>query len=137
MSDAMPWEDASQFTDQLTLIQAEQYMRWVLRAMHDAKLLLEEYRTHEVSVKHEYERARRKALLSSDCPKVGRGSATVADRDCWVDEQVASDRERYELAQVTTQAAKDHVSTLQSQAVVMSSLSKLVQQIHGVAGARS
>lgn len=131
-----PWEDASQYAEPLSLQDAERQMRWVLRAMWDAKKLLEELRTTEVSIKHEFERAKRRAMLSADCPKVGRGSATVADRDCWVDEQVAADRERFELAQVSTQAAKDHVSTLQSQAVVIASLSKLVQQVHGVAGVR-
>lgn len=130
-----PWEDPTQYADPLSLIDAERQMRWVLRAMWDAKQALEFLRNDEVSVKHEFERARRKAALSDDCPRVTRGGFTVADREVWIDEQVAADRERFELAQVATQAAKDHAHTLQSQAVVMASLSKLVQQVHGTIGA--
>lgn len=132
----MPWEDPSQYVDQLSLNDAERQMRWVLRAMYEAKGALEDLRNAEVTVKHEYERARRKFALSAECPKVARGGSTVADREVWIDERVSAERERYELAQAATQAAKDHANTLQSQAVVIASLSKLVQQIHGVAGVR-
>jgi hypothetical protein len=131
----MPWEDPTQYADPLSLADAERQMRWVLRAMYEAKGALEDLRNDEVTIKHQYERARRKFALSDECPKVARGGATVADREVWIDERVAAERERYELAQAATQAAKDHANTLQSQAVVISSLSKLVQQIHGVVGA--
>lgn len=129
-----PWAGAA--FEPWTPVDAERAMRWVLRAMLDAQRGLAEARDVEVSAKHEYERTRREAFFRDDCPKPTRGGFTVADRDAFLEKATSVERERYELAQATTQAAQDHLRTLNAQSVVMSSLAKNVQQTYTVVGAR-
>lgn len=130
----MPWEDATQYVNPLSLIEAQQYQRWVLRAMWDATNDLKTVRDLEVEAEAEYLSARRRQFFHEDCPVVIRGGVTVADRDAWVDQQVASEEEKWKLAKATTQAAKDRMDTIRSQSVLISALAKTTQQIHGVAG---
>ncbi|GIM88837.1 hypothetical protein [Paractinoplanes toevensis] len=129
-----PWEEFE--CDQWTPNDAEKALRWVLRAMHNAQQGLRDARDAEVTAKHEYEREKRKAFFAPDCPKPARGGHTVADRDAFIEQSTALERERYELAQATTAAAQDHLRTLNSQSVVMSALAKNVQQTFAVVGAR-
>ncbi|MFI5891962.1 hypothetical protein ACIA5D_17815 [Actinoplanes sp. NPDC051513] len=131
---AGPWESFE--CDSWTPVDAEKVMRWVLRAMHVAQQSLRDARDAEVTAKHEYEREKRKAFFDLDCPKPARGGHTVADRDAFIEQQTTADRERYELAQAATSAARDHLRTLNAQSVVMSALAKNVQQTFSVVGAR-
>ncbi|MFY1686433.1 hypothetical protein [Plantactinospora sp. WMMB782] len=129
-----PWENA-QF-EPWTPVDAENALRWVLRAMHDASQSLRLLRDEEVTAKHAYEAARRRAFFNADCPKPTRGGHTVADRDAYIDQATAAEREAYELASVAKEGAQDHLRTLNSQSVVLSALAKNVQQTYGVVGAR-
>jgi hypothetical protein len=128
------WEDA-QF-DSLSLLEAQHYMRWVLRAMHDTAKKLADLRDAEVDAKKEHEAARRRLMLSPECPRVERGGYTVADRDAWVDERCADQRTAYEVASAARESASDQLRTLNSQSVVITALSKNVAQVHGVLGER-
>ncbi|MEV1013718.1 hypothetical protein AB0I89_23495 [Micromonospora sp. NPDC049801] len=128
------WE-TSEF-DSLSLLEAQSYMRWVLRALHDTARQLKDLRNAEVEAKKEYEAARRRLMLSGECPRVERGGHTVADRDAWVDERCADLRSAYEVASAARETASDQLRTLNSQSVVITALSKNVAQIHNVLGER-
>ncbi|GGM26629.1 hypothetical protein GCM10011608_09330 [Micromonospora sonchi] len=128
------WEEAEY--DSLSLLEAQTYMRWVLRAMHDTARSLATLRDAEVDAKKEYEAARRRLMLSPECPRVERGGYTVADRDAWVDERCADQRTAYEVATAARETASDQLRTLNSQSVVITALSKNVAQVHGVLGER-
>ncbi|MEU7170372.1 hypothetical protein ABZ949_02625 [Micromonospora tulbaghiae] len=128
------WESA-QF-DSWTPVDAENAMRWVLRAMHDAQQQLREMRDAEVEAKHAHESARRNAFFSPDCPKPERGGFTVADREAFVEREAAAERRAYELATAAREAAQDRLRVLNSQSVVLAALNKNVQAAFNVVGAR-
>lgn len=119
-----------------TPVDAENALRWVLRAMHDAARKLADLRDAEVTAKHAYEGARRLAFFDGDCPKPERGGYTVADREAWIERATAVARQEYELASAAKEAAQDHLRTLNSQSVVLSALAKNVQQTYSVTGVR-
>lgn len=129
-----PWEEATYET--WSPNDAENALRWVLRAMLDAQRQLAGARNEEVAAKHVFESARRRAFFSGDCPKVERGGFTVADREAYLDKATADERQTYELATATREAAQDHLRTLNAQSVVMSALAKNVHQTYAVVGTR-
>src|SRR5690606_15957079 len=99
-----------------------------------AQVALAQARDAEVRAKHTFEAARRRALLSEDCPKVSRGQVTTAERDAWVDEATARERWQWELAVVRREAAQDHLRILRDQAVIVMSLGKSVTAAYQMAG---
>jgi hypothetical protein len=129
-----PWADAD--FEQWTPNDAEKALRWVLRAMLAAQRGLAEARDAEVAAKHVFEAAKRRAFFHDDCPKPARGGHTVADRDAFIENATAAERQDYELATAAKEAAQDHLRTLNAQSVVMSALAKNVQQTYSVIGAR-
>ncbi|MFB6392577.1 hypothetical protein [Polymorphospora lycopeni] len=129
-----PWEDASY--EPWTPTDAENALRWVLRAMHDAARQLADLRNEEVAAKHDFEAAKRRAFFAGDCPKVERGGYTVADREAYIERATVDQRQAYELASAAKEAAQDHLRTLNSQSVVMSALAKNVHATWNVVGAR-
>jgi hypothetical protein len=129
-----PWEGLD--FDPWTPVDAEKALRWVLRAMLDAQRGLAQARDAEVACKHSYEDAKRRAFFADDCPKPSRGGFTVADRDAFIEKATAEERQDYELATATKEAAQDHLRTLNSQSVILSALAKNVQQTFSVVGAR-
>lgn len=132
----MTYEWESQTFEPWTPPQAEAAMRWVLRAMHDTQQQLKQARTAEVNAKHEYESARRTAFFAPDCPKPERGGYTVADREAHIERATVDERQSYELATVTRDAAQDHLRVLEKQSVVLAALNKNVQAAFNVLGAR-
>jgi hypothetical protein len=129
-----PWTES--IGDPWTPEQAENALRWVLRAMHQAQKDLKAARDAEVDAKHVYEKARREAFFSPNCPKPERGGYTVADREAYIERATADERQAYELASKEKEAAQDHLRTLNSQSVVLAALSKNVNQTYNVVGAR-
>lgn len=129
-----PWMDSQ--GEPWTPEQAENALRWVLRAMYEAQRQLRDARDSEVAAKHTYESARREAFFSPDCPKPERGGYTVADREAHIERATAWQRQAYELASAAKEAAQDHLRTLNSQSVVLAALSKNVNQTYNVVGAR-
>lgn len=129
-----PW--AGSDFDPWTPVDAEKALRWVLRAMLDAQRGLAQARDAEVAAKHVYEAAKRRAFFDVECPKPSRGGHTVADRDAFIEQSTAEQRQNYELATAAKEAAQDHLRTLNAQSVVMSALAKNVQQTYSVIGAR-
>lgn len=129
-----PWDDPTQYINPLSLLESQRQQRWALRAMWDATNELKDVRDREVEAEAEYLSARRRAFFRTDCPVPARGGVTVAERDAWIDDQVAGLEEKWKLAKAATQAAKDRMDTIRGQSVLIAALAKTTQQIHGVAG---
>lgn len=132
----MEWEDPSQYTDHLTLMDSQRHHRWVLRAMYEAKKRLEVVRDAEVVIEAAYLRAKREATLDSKCPRVARDGATAAERDAWVELQVTDLEGKWKRAKKAVVDAKEHIDTLRSQSYSIGSLAKIVEKLHDVAGMR-
>src|SRR6516165_9019872 len=73
----------------LTPLSVEQKLRQLVNDLARAQVVLREARDGEVDARHEYDRARRKVLLSEKSPKVTRGGFTVGEQSAWVEEQCA------------------------------------------------
>jgi hypothetical protein len=73
----------------LTPLSVEQKPRQLVNDLARAQVVLREARDQGVDARHEYDRARRKALLSEKSPKVTKGGYTVAEHAAWVEEECA------------------------------------------------
>lgn len=120
--------------DALTPVEVESKLRELVNDLGRARVTLAQARNLEVRAKHEWERARRRAILSDKSPKVTRGGYTTADRDAWVDDQVSDLRFEYDKAVVTREAAQDHLRVLMAQAEIVRSLGASVRQAYELAG---
>ncbi|MCG5464171.1 hypothetical protein MED01_002336 [Micromonospora sp. MED01] len=118
----------------LTPVSVERKLRTLVNSLTNAQSALAEVRDAEVSAKHTFERAHRGALLSGECPKVSRGGHTTAERDAWVEEKCAAEREAYDLAEARRKAAEDHLRTLRDQSVIVATLAKSVNLAYSMAG---
>jgi hypothetical protein len=74
----------------LTPLAVEAKLCQLVNDLARAQVVLREARDAEVDARHEYDRARRRALLSDKSPKVTRGGYTVAEQAAWVDEECAT-----------------------------------------------
>lgn len=118
----------------LTPVGVERMLNRIGRDLTLAQAMLRDARDEEVKAKHVFERTHRRALLSSECPRVTRGGVTTAERDAWVDEQCTPVREAYELAEVKRRAAEDHLKVLVQQGTLAATLAKSVGQAYRMAG---
>jgi len=123
--------------DALTPVMIEGKLRSLINDLGRARTVLAQARDNEVDAKHAYARARRKALLSEKSPKVTRGGYTTAERDAWVDEEVADLAFAYDKAVVVREAAADHLRTLRDQAEIARTLAASVRQAYELAGRAS
>lgn len=112
----------------------EDALRQLVSDLARAQRDLAEARDNEVRAKHAFKAAKRKTLLREDRPKVARGGTTTAERDAWVDEQVAREEWAYDLATTRREAAQDHMRTLRDQAELVRSLGAAVRVAYDVAG---
>lgn len=124
-------------SDPLTPVQVESKLRSLVTDLALAQRSLAKARDDEVDAKHEYERARRRALLGGDAPKVARGGITTAERDAWVDDKVEDARFAYDKAVVVRESAQDHLRTLRDQAECVRSLGASVRLAYDMAGRAS
>jgi hypothetical protein len=88
-----------------------------------------------VGARHEYDRARHRALLSEKSPKVTRGGYTVAEQAAWVDEECADLKFTADKATVVREAAQDRLRVLLAQAEIVRSLGASVRQAFEMARA--
>ncbi|BAL87358.1 hypothetical protein AMIS_21380 [Actinoplanes missouriensis 431] len=121
-------------SDDLTPAQIEAKLRRLVNDLTLAQSSLRAARDAEVDAKHAFESARRKALLSDDCPKVTRGGYTTAERDAWVAEQAAVLERTFDLAEANRKAAEDYLRTLRDQSMIVMALGKSVQSAFSLAG---
>jgi hypothetical protein len=119
---------------ELTPPQVEEKLRVLVIDLEQAEAMLAAARDEEVARKHDFKRARRRALLSAKCPKVSRDGVTVAERDAWVEERCSEEMEALGLASVKREAAEDHVKTVRDQSFVVAGLAKSVNNRYGYAG---
>ena len=118
----------------LTPVDIETRLRKLVNDLGIATVMLREARDAEVEAKHAWARARRRAMLSRECPKVERGGYTTAERDAWCDDQVADLAFAHDKATVVRESAQDHLRTLREQAEIVRSLGASVRQAYELAG---
>jgi hypothetical protein len=118
----------------LSPVDIEQKLRDLVNRLATAYKDLAEARDAEVHAKHSYEAQHRAALLNPDRPRVERGGMTTAERDAWVADQCAEQREAYDIAEVVRKAAEDHLRVIRDQASVVQTLARSVQQAYSMAG---
>lgn len=119
---------------QLTPLDIERRLKGLISNLTRAQQALAQARDLEVDAKHALGRARRRALLSQQAPKVIRGGVTTAERDAWVDDQVSDLQFAYDKATVTRESAQDHLRVLRDQAEIVRSLGASVRQAYELAG---
>ena len=101
-----------------------------------AEIALRNARDVEVEARHTYEAARRRAMLSKDCPKVTRGGVTTAERDAHVDDQCADEYRAYQIAEAVRQAAKDHLEVARDQGMLSMSILRSIDTAYNVSGSQ-
>lgn len=121
----------------LTPLDVEAKLRGLVNDLARAQATLRDARDGEVDARHEYERARRRALLSDKSPKVTRGGYTVAEQSAWVDDQCADLKLTADKATVIREAAQDRLRVLLAQAEIVRSLGASVRQAYEMAGSGS
>jgi len=118
----------------LTPLDIEAKLRQLVNDLTRAQAALRQARDAEVDARHEYDRARRRALLSDKSPKVTRGGYTVAEQAAWVDEQCADLKFAADKAMVIREAAQDRLRVLLASAEIVRSLGASVRQAYDMAG---
>lgn len=118
----------------LTPVAAERRLVWLDSEMTRAELALRRARDDEVSAKHDYEAARRRAGFDKDCPRVARGAATVDERKQWIDDQCANQQRAYDLKVAAREGALDHHRTVRDQAMVAMALLRSVSVAYNLSG---
>ena len=118
----------------LTPLAVEAKLHQLVTELSRAQSALRQARDLEVDARHEYDRAKRRALLSEKSPKVTRGGYTVAEQSAWVDDQCADLKLKSDKATVVREAAQDHLRVLLAQAEIVRSLGASVRQAYELAG---
>ena len=118
----------------LTPLAVEAKLRHLVTELSQAQIALRQARDLEVDARHEYDRARRRALLSEKSPKVTRGGYTVAEQAAWVEGECADLKFGADKATVVREAAQDRLRVLLAQAEIVRSLGASVRQAYDVAG---
>lgn len=121
----------------LSPVQVEQKLRQLVTDLTRAQMALADARDGEVDARHEYEHARRRALLSEKAPKVTRGGYTVGEQTAWVEEECAALKFTADKATVIREAAQDRLRVLLAQAEIVRSLGASVRQAYEMSGASS
>jgi hypothetical protein len=121
--------------DHLTPVQVEAKLRQLVNDLGRARIALRQARDIELDKKTAWERARRRLLLSADCPKMsGPGAVSAAERDAWVDDQIDDLALAHQVAKVARESAQEHMRTLKEQAELVRSLGASVRQAYDLAG---
>lgn len=103
-------------------------------ALENARDLLAAARDAETDAEAEFRRAKRKWLLSPECPKVRRNEWTVAERDAWVEDKCADEELAWMLAVTRRKAASDHMQTVKTQGGLQQSIAGSVREQYRGAG---
>jgi hypothetical protein len=118
----------------LTPLAVEAKLRQLVGDLSLAQAALREARDAEVDTRHEYDRARRRALLSEKSPEVTRGGYTVAEQAAWVEDQCEDLKFAADKATVMREAAQDRLRVLLAQSEIVRSLGASVRQAFELAG---
>jgi len=114
---------------QLTAGQVLDQLHRVHGDLSAAQRLLAKARDGEVDAAEALRMARARVMLSDGCPRPKRGEngVTVADRDVYVDQQVAVERRAADAAEAYRKSAEDHLRVVRDQASVVQSMSALMR----------
>lgn len=125
-----------QAQEPLTPVQVEIGLRSAITRLTQAQGELRAARDAETDAELAYRRALYRATLSSECPKVGRGStdATVGERDAWVGQATEKEWEAFRRAQTFRESAQDHLRTVRDVTEVLRSLGASVRTAYEGAG---
>jgi hypothetical protein len=117
---------------------AEAALQALRDALEPARQALREAADAEVEAELARDAARRRWMLSADCPKAtGRGRThTVAERDCWVEDKIAGEERDYRLAKAAREAAKAYLDVLGKQLSAQQSVARSVAVSYNSAGDR-
>lgn len=118
----------------LTPAAAERRLIELEKALEMATGMLKIARDKEVTAKHEFEAARRKAGLSADCPRVERGGTTVAERTEWIEDKAAEAQWKFDIATAARQAAYDHLQTTREQGMMCMALLRSANTAYAMSG---
>lgn len=103
-------------------------------ALDKAREQLQAARDTEVDADAAFKAAKRRWLLSPECPKVRRNEWTVAERDAWVEDHCADEELAWMLARAKRQAAADHMKTVGKQGGFQQSIAGSVREQYRGAG---
>jgi hypothetical protein len=118
----------------LTPLDIERRLRQLVIDLARAQAALAQARDLEVDARHEYDRAKRRAVLSDKAPAVTRGGYTVAYLTAWTEEQCADLKFAADKATVVREAAQDRLRVLLAQAEIVRSLGASVRQAYELTG---
>lgn len=113
---------------------AEAALQAYSEALEAAQDTLAKARDAEVDAETDHKAAKRKWLLSDECPKVRRNGWTVAERDAWVEDKAADEELAWRLARAKRQAAADHLKTVGKQGGFQQSITGSVREQYRGAG---
>jgi len=107
---------------------AEAALQALRDALEPARQALREAADAEVDAELIRDAARRKWMLSDECPKAtGPGrTMTVAERNCWVEDRIAEEERAYRLAKAAREAAKAYLDVLGKQLSAQQSIGRSV-----------
>lgn len=120
----------------LTPAEVERFLNLLSNEIANAQEALVKARDRELEAKQIYTQAKNKALLSDDCPHVGRsaGDVTVGVRDAWVESLVDSELWIYKTAKVERENAESYVWAIKDQIEVLRSIGVLSRQAFDLSG---
>lgn len=105
----------------VTYGEVNQRLKFLSVASDRANVGFEKARNALAQADDALDKARRKLLLSDECPKVRRNGWTVAERDAWVDSRCETENTTYVFAKAafdtatsTVFAVKDQISAAQT-----------------------
>lgn len=120
----------------LSPVEIEQRLRQSITLITNAQTALRNARDRETEAELAYKGKLWRATLDPAAPRPGRGSgdATVGERDAWVSLQAQTEWEAYRRAEVTREAAQDHLRTVLAVVEVLRSLGASVRTAYEGAG---
>jgi hypothetical protein len=107
---------------------AEAGLEFLRDALEPARQDLRAAADAEVEAELARDAARRRWMLSEECPKAtGPGrTMTVAERNCWVEDKIAGEERAYRLARAAREAAKAYLDVLGKQLSAQQSVARSV-----------
>lgn len=120
----------AQAYDPQTPPDAEARLQAYADALEEASQALALARNAELDAENDRDKARRRAQLSADCPKVGVFGGvrtTVAYQKAWIEQEVEEQEQAYRLARETRRAAADHLRKVEKQGGFQQSIAASVR----------
>lgn len=121
-------------TEPLTPVQIEAKLRALVNAIAVAQADLRNFRVKEADAATALLRAKIRAQMSPDCPRVVRGETTVGDRDAWIDAATINEQDEAIHATALREIAQDALRARIAESQAVQSLNASVRQAFAMAG---